>query len=232
MAILILGVVAALLLAILAIAALTGWIAKKRAGSKLGWRVFALALLVGYGLPAAKIFVDRRAFDVACERDTGVFIDKVVPGVKGYFIEGQNQLYPDGLERPRRFDFVEGMHSDKPWAIEDPRWAPKLSRLVRGSDGKPVVVPIRNDEMLSEFGWRVRYEARHGTSHGFGYRITEVFRLADKEVIAKTVELVSKSNLESGGWKIWQMRGPCIELRDFPPETDFRVRVFPEAEKS
>jgi hypothetical protein len=224
--------VAALLLAILLIAALAGWIAKKRGGSKFGWRVFALALLIGYGLPAAKIFIDRRAYDVACKRDTGVFIDKVVPGVKGYFIEGQNQLSLDGLERPRRFDFVEGMHSAKPWAKDEPRWAPKLSRRTRGSDGKSIVVPINEDEMLSEFGWRIRYESRHGASHGFGYRITEVFRLADKEVIAKTVELVSKSNLESGGWKIWQMRGPCIDLRGFPSETDFLTHVFPEPEKS
>jgi hypothetical protein len=227
-AILILGVVTALLLAILAIAALAGWIAKRRGGSKVGWRVFALALLIGYGLPAAKIFIDRRAYDVACKRDTGVFIYKVVPGVKGYFIEGQNQLYPDGLERPRRFDFIEGMHSEKPWAIEDPRWAPKLSRMARNEKGEPFIVAIDKTELKSDYGWRIRYEGRHGVSHGFGYRITEVFRLTDKEVIAKTVELVSKSNLESGGWKIWQMRGPCIELRDFPPETDFLTHVLPE----
>jgi hypothetical protein len=227
-AILILGVVAALLLAILAIAALAGWIAKTRGGSKLGWRVFALALLVGYGLPAAKIFIDRRAFDIACERDTGVFIHKVVPGVKGYFIdEPDGLLTPDLLERPRRFDFVESTHrkpGKPPPAV--------LSRIARNEKGEPFIVAIDKTELKSDYGWRIRYEGRNGVSHGFGYRITEVFRLADKEVIAKTVELVSKSNLESGGWKIWQMRGPCIELRDFPPETDFRTRVFPEPEKS
>jgi hypothetical protein len=230
MAILILGAVAALLLAILAIAALAGWIAKKRGGSKFGWRVFALALLIGYGVPAAKIFIDRRAYDVACERDTGVFIYKVAPGVKGYFIEGQNQLPSGQLERPRRFEFVEGMHSEKPWAKGDPRWAPQLSRLTRGSDGKSIVVPIRKDEMLSEFGWRIRYEGRHGVSHGFGYRITEVFRISDGEVIAKTISVVSGSNLETGSWKIWQLRGPCIELRGFPARTDFVTHVFPESE--
>lgn len=227
MAILILGVVAAMLLVVLAVAALAGWMAKQRGGPKLGWRVFALALLVGYGLPAAKIFIDRRAFDVACKRDTGVFIYKVVPEVQGYYIdELDGLLTPDLLERPRRFEFVESTHRKpgKPPPAE-------LSRIARGSDGKPIIVPIRQDEMLSEFGWRIRYEARDGASHGFWYRITEVFRISGGEVIAKTVSVVSGSNLETGSWKIWQLRGPCIELRGFPPTTDFLTHVFPETEK-
>jgi hypothetical protein len=224
MAILILGVVAALLLAILAMAALAGWIAKKRGGSKLGWRVFALALLVGYGVPAAKIFIDRRAYDVACKRDTGVFIYKVVPGVRGYYIdETDGLLTPDLLERPRRFEFVEGTHR-KPGKPQPA----VLSRIARDEKGEPFIVAIDKTELKSDYAWRIRYETRHGTSHGFGYRITEVFRISDGEVIGKTVSVVAASNLETGSWKIWQLRGPCIELRDFPPRTDFRTHVFPE----